>query len=450
MMAPAHGESHTLSDDDIRDIAVEAYTYAFPLVLMEITRRVTTNIAAPGHGKAPVNRFGHMVRLPDSSYRDVVAPNADTLNSILWFDVSSEPLVIEMPDSGGRYHLLEILDMWTDVFASPGSRTTGDGAQIFAIVGPRWRGTLPNDTRGLLSPTDQGWIVGRTRTNGIADYAAVHEFQNGLTACPLSHYGARCPVTPNHVDETLAMSPPLDQVLGMDAATFFSLFTQLAQRNPPHVTDQPILARMSRVGLEPGKAFGLSDLPSTTRDAFAAAPRLALDPLSTEIFRSGPVVRGWHFIGQPIGTYATDYLHRASVACNGLGANLPEDARYAVLTANDRGERLNGGSAFVLHFEKPEIPPVRGFWSVTVYNEQRYFAENPMNRYALGDRDPLSFNPDGSLDLFIQHDDPGEGKRENWLPTPREGPFSLVLRLYWPKREVMSGEWRPPSLITAR
>ena len=448
MPTPARSESR-LSDDDIRDIAVEAYVYAFPLVLMEITRRTTTNIAAPGHGRAPVNRFGHMVRLPDATFRDVVAPSPDTLNSILWFDVSSEPLIIEMPDSGGRYHLLQILDMWTDVFASPGSRTTGDRAETFAIVGPRWHGTLPNDMDGLVSPTDQGWIIGRTLTNGITDYAAVHEFQTGLTACPLSLYGGQCRFMPNHVDQKLPMSPPLDQVVAMDAAAFFSLFTQLARQNPPHLHDHPILARMARVGLEPGKTFALAELPPTVRDAFAAAPHVAFEQLSTEIFRTGPVVRGWHFISEPIGTYATDYLHRASVACNGLGANLPEDARYAVLTMNDRGEGLSGDSAFVLHFDKTEIPPVRGFWSVTVYNEHRYFADNPMNRYALGDRDPLSFNPDGSLDLFIQRDDPGDGKRANWLPSPGGQAFLLVLRLYWPKHEVLRGDWQPPSLVAA-
>jgi len=445
------GGPRKLSDEEAREIAVEAYIYAFPLVLMEISRRTSTNIAAPGHRKAPVNRFGHMQRFPDASFRDgVMLPNVDTLFSVLWYDVSAEPLVIQKPDSGGRYHLLPILDMWTDVFASPGSRTTGDGAEIFAIVGPRWRGALPDGVHCLTSPTEQGWINGRTQTDGVADYPAVHDFQNGLTACPLSRMGMPCKLSPSHVVAGMAKTPPLEQLEAMDVAAFFSMFAELSRHNPPHAQDQPILARMARAGLEPGKAFVLSQLPSPVREAFDAAPGLALDELKGEIFRTGPVINGWHFLGQPMGTYGADYLHRASVAYNALGANVAEDTSYLLLTTDDQGRRLDADVAYSIHFDKAVLPPVHAFWSVTVYNDKRYFTENPINRFALSDRDDLAFNPDGSLDLWIQRDDPGGGRTPNWLPAPRQGLFSLILRLYWPKPEVVAGEWRPPPLVIAR
>ena len=439
-----------LSEEEAREIAIEAYIYAFPLVLMEISRRTATNIAAPGHRKAPVNRFGHMYHFPDASVKDVLLLNVDTLFSVLWFDVSAEPLVIHKPDSGGRYHLLPILDMWTDVFASPGSRTTGDGAETFAVVGPRWRGSLPQGVQCLTSPTEQGWINGRTEARGASDYAAVHEFQNGLTTCPLSRFGEPCKMSPSQVDAHMPTSNPLKQLEAMEAAKFFALFAELSRPNPPHAQDQPILARMARAGLEPGKAFVLSELSSPAREAFEAAPGVALDELKKEIFRSGSVVNGWRFIDQPMGTYGADYLHRASVAYNALGANVPEDTSYLLLTTDDEGQRLDAASTYAIRFEKGQLPPVHAFWSLTVYDQHRYFADNPVNRYALSDRDDLMFNSDGSVDLWIQRNDPGEAKSVNWLPGPREGPFSLILRLYWPKPEVVSGAWQPPLITVAR
>jgi len=245
-------------------------------------------------------------------------------------------------------------------------------------------------------------------------------------------------------------SNPLQQLEAMDAAKFFALFAELSRPNPPHAQDQPILARMARAGLEPGKAFVLSALSPPAREAFEAAPGVALDELKKEIFRSGSVVNGWRFIDQPMGTYGADYLHRASVAYNALGANVAEDTSYLLLTTDDEGQRLDAASTYAIRFEKGQLPPVHAFWSLTVYDQHRYFADNPINRYALSGRDDLMLNGDGSVDLWIQRNDPGEAKSVNWLPGPREGPFSLILRLYWPKPEVVNGVWQPPLITVAR
>jgi hypothetical protein len=245
-------------------------------------------------------------------------------------------------------------------------------------------------------------------------------------------------------------TPALEQIQAMDATAFFSLFADLARQNPPHTQDQPILARMARVGLEPGKTFVLSELPAATREAFLAAPAVAIENLKLEVFRTAAVINGWRFLGQPMGTYGTDYIHRASVAYNALGANVAEDTSYLVLIFDDRGERLQSEFRYAIHFEREQLPPVHAFWSLTLYDERRYFADNPMNRYALSDRDELAINPDGSIDFWVQRDDPGAGKNANWLPTPRQGTFSLVLRLYWPKPEVVNGGWRPPPITALR
>ena len=180
-----------LSQDDMREIAMDAFIYAYPVVLMELTRRAQTNVEEPTTtGLAPMNQFSHIETFPDPNFTMVVRPNADTLYSMLWFDVGKEPLVINLPDSCGRYYLLELMDMWTDVFESIGARTTGTAGQRFVLASPTWTGNPPAGAAVVRTPTSIGWIIGRTQTNGIADYPNVHEFQHGITAVPLSHAGS--------------------------------------------------------------------------------------------------------------------------------------------------------------------------------------------------------------------------------------------------------------------
>ena len=275
LAARARTQLHSLSDEDAHEIAMEAYTYAYPLVLMELTRRVSTNVASPeATGRAPINRFGHRQTFPDASFTDVVRPNADTLYSSLWFDVSKEPLMIHVADAADRYYLLEVMDMWTDVFASPGTRTTGSGAQTFAIRGPKWMGPIPRGAAEIRSPTEQGWILGRTQTNGKADYDAVHRFQSRLIAKPYSDYGDGAPPRKGEVHADLDMSAPADQIDKLDAGAFYSIFARTARANPPHGNDYPVLARMARLGLEPGRAFDIGSIEHGARTAlndFSAA-----------------------------------------------------------------------------------------------------------------------------------------------------------------------------------
>jgi hypothetical protein len=187
-------QAHPLAEQEIRDIARDAYIYAYPMLVMEMTRRVGTNVEKPEGAHAPMNQIANMRAFPTPAFTDVVRPNADTLYSVMFFDVSKDPMLFSVPDAGGRYYLLPMLDMWTDVFAVPGKRTTGTGAQTFAVVGPHWQGQLPKGVDLVRSPTSTVWMLGRTQTNGKADYAAVHTFQDGLKAVPLSHYGK--PYTP--------------------------------------------------------------------------------------------------------------------------------------------------------------------------------------------------------------------------------------------------------------
>jgi len=438
-----------LSPADAQEIAAEAYIYAYPMVLMEVTRRVSTNVASGGPGsdfRAPMNQFAHAPVFPDDKFDRVVRPNADTLYSSLWFDVSREPIVISVPDSGGRYYLLPALDMWTDVFMSPGTRTSGNGAQQFAIVGPNWRGKLPAGMRAYVSPTSVGWMIGRTQTNGVADYASVRKFQSGLKAVPLSALGNPSYVPPKATfDPKLDMSAPVEQVARMDAATYFATFARFLKDNPPHANDYPILDRIARIGLVPGEPFDVSRLPAEVQAAVRAAPAAGQKQIGKALSHSGSVANGWRMISNPIGTYGTDYLRRAVIAYAGLGANTVEDAFYPLALTDADGKPLDSAAKYVIHFDKEQLPPARAFWSLTMYNDRQFFAANSIHRFAIGDRDALKFNPDGSLDLTIQRDPPNDAA-VNWLPAPAAGIFTMNLRLYLPGTTVLDGTWKPPVI----
>lgn len=435
-----------VSAEEAHEIAREAYVYAYPIVLMQVTRDVGCNVAEPTGLRAPVNQFAHGRRFPDSTFTDVVRPNADTLYSVLSFDVSKEPIVVHIPDSGGRYYLTPWLDWWSDVFAVPGSRTTGTGPITYAIVGPKWNGKLPDGVKEYRSPTASGLLLGRTQTNGKDDYEAVRKFQDGMTAVPLSAYGM--PYTPpkGTVNPKQDMSAPPDQVEKMDAATFFAMFAELMKDNPPHANDYPILDRLKRLGIEPGKSFKLADAPKPVQDALNSAPAEAIKQIKSTWSKSGAQANGWRTNLTAIGTYGTDYLHRAGVAYAGLGANCVEDAVYPTAITDADGQPFDSDKKYVLHFDKGQVPPARAFWSLTMYNDKQLFTANPLDRFAIGDRDKLAYNPDGSLDLYIQRDSPGKEKESNWLPAPASGAFSMNLRLYWPKLEVLDGRWQPPAV----
>ena len=429
-----------------REIAVEAYIYAYPLVLMEITRRVATNVEAPtAHGRAPMNQFSHVRERPDATVTDVVRPNVDTLDSSLWLDVSGEPLVFTVPASG-RHYVLPILDMWTDVFASPGSRTTGQAAYRFAVAGPGWQGTLPPGVDEIRSPTSHAWMIGRTQSSGTHDDPQAHAFQDGIGVVPLSRWGRPHSPTRNRIDPRLDMRAPGEQIHRMSAATFFETFARAAAVNPPHANDYPILARLRRIGLQPGKPFDWAGLPPAVKMALDAAPTFAAPQILESIVRSSRVVRGWSMVVSPIGTYGTDYVKRAGIAYFGLGATTREDAFSSSLDERSYGEPLDSDARYVVHLDRIGIPPVRAFWSITMYDERRLLTANPIDRHAIGDRDRLAFNADGSLDIYVQRESPGVDREANWLPTPAKGSFSMTLRLYWPRPEALDGRWSPPTV----
>ena len=427
----------------------DAYLFGYPLVLVDVTRQVSTNVAdASGGEKAPINQFNHKREFPDYTFTDVVSPNADTLYSLAWLDLSKEPMVLSVPDMGKRFYMMEMMGAWTDVFASPGSRTTGTGKGDFAVVGPGWKGTLPEGLKPIQSPTNLVWLIGRTQTNGKSDYAAVHAIQDKYRLVPLSAWGKpyQAPANVPVAADVDMKTPPPEQVARMDAATFFGRLNRLMQDNPPAAADAPALERFAKLGIAPGKPFDAAALDPAVAAALDEGMQAGRDKLIAETKTPrGKEVNGWTIMPPNVANFGTDYNARAVVALVGLGANLPADAIYPHAVVDSEGQPLNGANRYTMRFAKGQLPPVKAFWSITTYNEKQTFIQNPINRYAIGDRDKLKFDPDGSLTLYFQKDSPGQDKESNWLPTP-EGSFNLFMRLYWPDQAIVDGTWKMPPV----
>lgn len=438
------------SKEEAKSLARKVYLYAYPIVLMDITMRQATNVpdaeAAPM--RAPVNQFAHFREYPKADARDVVRFNFDTLYSFAWLDLRDGPFVLSLPDTGGRYYLMPMLDMWTDVFAVPGTRTTGNEAGNLAIAAPDWKGEVPAGMDLIRAPTPAIWIMGRTQNNGPDDYANVHRLQDAYKLTPLSHWGSdyaapvKSPTDPRIDNRT----DPLQQVNSLSGVELLARFSQLLNTHPPHANDYPILFEMRRLGLGPGRDFNPDKLSPDMANTINAAAKEAIADLQRIVASGsvGEIQNGWNYAVEGMGTYGTDYRRRATVAMAGLGANLPEDAIYPNAIVDADGNPTSGAHNYVLHFDKGELPAVNAFWSLTMYDMDGFQVPNPLNRFAIGDRDKLKFNPDGSLDLYIQHQSPGKDKESNWLPAP-EGRFQVMMRMYSPKPEILrEGPGLPP------
>lgn len=445
---PAARAQQALSAEQAYTLARDAYLYAYPIVSMDTTMRQVTNVpdAMTVSMRAPVNQFAHARAYPKADSKDVVRLNFDTLYSFAWVDVGREPVVLSVPDTGGRYYLLEMLDMWSDVFSVVGSRTTGTKAGNYAIVPQGWNGSLPQGVEKIVTPTPVMWILGRTQTNGPADYQAVHKAQDGYKLTPLSEWGKsyKPPLNALLNPSIDAKTPPLTQVNAMDGVTMLTRLADLMRRHPPHANDYPMVFRLRALGIEPGKPFDAAKLAPGLADTINRAAKDALADLPVAMRQSGKHVNGWNVATENIGTYGTSYRQRAVIALGGLGANLPEDAIYPVAFVDQQGQPLNGANSYVLHFPKGKLPPADAFWSITMYDGDGFQVPNPINRFAIGDRDKLTFNADGSLDIYVQAESPGPDKEANWLPAPKDAPFQPTMRIYSPRREVAEGTWAPP------
>ena len=433
--------------DPKQKIVREAYIYGYPLVTMDLTRRQETNVRVADNAHAPVGQLVKLRAYPAVDNHSAAAPNADTLYTMVWLDVSKEPWVFSIPDMGDRFYIMPMLSGYNEVFFVAGTRATGGKAQKYVVTGPDWSGALPEGVTQVKSPTAMIWILGRVYCTGTPeDYQAIHALQDRFEAVPLSSYGK--PYTPpaGVVDEKFDMKTAVrKQVNAMSTQEFFSYFAKLLKDNPPKPEDAPIVARMARIGIVPGQELDCSKLQELGEKL---DPKIGLVEM-VEAMKVKKPVNGWLYWNSNAGSYGTDYKQRAMVTLIGPGLNYPKDAVYPFSEKDEHGEKYDGASHnYAMHFDKGQMPPVKGFWSLTMYDPEFFFVPNSINRYNLSQRNTFVTNPDGSVDLYLQAESPGPDKEANWLPAPK-GKFVPMLRLYWPTDTpptILDGSWKPPAI----
>jgi hypothetical protein len=414
--------SDPLSRIDAAAVCEDAFVFAYPLVLTELTRIRMTSAPAPDPNtmRAPPNQFVHARGRPGAW--------AGTLSSSAWLDLAEGPVVLSVPDTHGRYYLMSLIDMWTSVFASIGARTTGTGAGRYGIgLGLMGRSALPPGVLPIASPTRHVRIAGQTcldRGEGEAEVTAV---QNGFLLAPLN---GRC--SPPVAGDSAS---PVEQVDRLDPRGFFRLAALLLADNPPRAQDHGVTERARRLGLFTDEWIGGDPGLQRAVERGTSRGRAIVRARAASVM--GAMCGHWH-IDYRRGRFGRDYLCRAAAARDPLGVDVPEDALPALTRTDADGRPLTGSQRYVLRFGPGTAPPVHGFWALTV----------PDAGVSLGDRDGLTVDDDGSLSVLIQRDRPVRARRSNWLPAP-PGDFTLVLWLYWPRYEVLTRRWTPPAVTLA-
>jgi hypothetical protein len=448
--APAQAQ---LTPDEAKQIAMDAYVYSYSLITTEVTRVQMSNVPKVQGMRAPMGSFANIKRYPPADFRGVSAPNADTLYSMAWLDLA-EPQVFSHPDMGKRFYLFEMTDLWMIDFESPGTRTAGEKAANYLITGPGWKGEVPAGMKHIPVATRYFCILGRTYADGTEkDYEAVNALQAQYKITPLSAWGKPYTYKAPPVDPNPGFSmteKPQAAILAMGTEGYFNLMAKLmGDAAPPAKEDAPILARMAKIGIIPGKPFEMDKLDPAVQAALKDLPKMALQKIEANKNKMGEIVNGW-VIAKGLGVYGTNYMKRAVVAAFGWPANREKDAVYPLTEVDSAGQKLTGANNYTLTFAKGQTPPVNAFWSITMYEIDQgwWFVPNPLNKFTVSPRDKLKYNADGSLTLYFQNESPGKDKEANWLPAPK-GEFIPMLRMYWPKENdpsILNGTWKPPAV----
>jgi DNA sulfur modification protein DndE len=322
----------TISDTKIVQIAKEAYAFGYPMILMDYTMKISTNVEKPASIYAPINQLGHFREFPNDKFTAVVKPNVDTYYSNAWFDLKAEPVVLSVPASD-RYYLLPLYDAYSNVFFVPGPRTTGIGAHTFLLAGPFWKGKVPKGMTLIKAPTNIVWLVGRTQVNSAEDGATiVAGFQGGLRADLLSNYGKKYKPAKGKVIEAYKKIVPVENTRALTTEEYFNKLAQLMVDNPPAAEDAPLVKKMASIGIVAGKPFSMANFSPELRKKLNAVPEQEhqkwIDMSTGKIDAGLPIINNWLFAVKGMGNYGTNYDFRAFIAFIGLGANLVEDAVY--------------------------------------------------------------------------------------------------------------------------
>jgi hypothetical protein len=400
--------------------------------------------------QAPLNEFVHAREVPEATADGSGPPHADTLRSSAWLDLGDGAVVLRVPNTHGRFYALSMVDLWTNVFASIGARSTGCSSGVYAFVAPRGSGAgLPADVLPVAAPTRTIRIAGLTQVDGDGRRGEAHAVQDGLRLVQLPAGGNGTPPRGAAGERRRGRTPPVGQLERMDAETFFRELERLMHDNPPRLQDRLIIERMRRVGLLGGGEDGWEALDPRLRDAVARGVErgLARVMAAAEALPGEPA-GDWRMRFR-LGEFGVNYLERAAAACAGLEAGPAADELPALLQVDADGRVLYGRHRYVLRFPPGGLPPVHGFWTLTTYDDRQSLVDNPTDRYSIGDWNGLTFERDGSVRITIQHRRPPGADAANWLPAP-PGRFNVLLRLIWPMPEVLEREWAPPAVHRIR
>ena len=430
----ASADSET--DENIWETVEAAYVYTFPLVLMDATETSATNTEEAATEKAPVNQFIHSVALADAQFRTVVTPNVDTIYSQVWYDLSEEPMVYELPETD-RFCKVQVLDGWTNTAA------VLDKAGAYAITLSTWEGELPEGVTRIDVPTSMAWSITRIVLTGEEDLPNVYAIQEKMKLMPLSDYISGDTYEPprgSYSEENDYI--PVDKVLSMDPITFFNKANELMVKNSPAAADKEMLEKIAAVNIGPGMEFDTSVLTGDVAENW----KTMLTEIQLKLIKEGQKfskkLGQWDYFGEPIGDFNTEYAYRALVALAGLGANTVEVALYPKIEQDADGNTLTGEKSYILHFESYPQVLEGGFWSVTAYGDDDFLIDNPIDRYCINDRSDLKVNDDGSVDVILSKDAPED--TTNWLPVDNGG-FHLYMRIYTPDMDALE-TWTAPTI----
>lgn len=426
---------------------IQAYMYAFPMIVMDITREVSTAVPSSGEITAPSNQFAVMTEYPDATFRLVPRTGLDTKFATAWADLEAEPLVLSVPYTGGRYYVIALFDMWSNVFASIGNRTTGTDSLNFLITGPKWKGIVPAEFKNVYeSPTRYVWVNGQMQSSTPKDHDIVNSLEKRYKLTPLSAWGK-----PFSHPKTVTVNPKIDtktavleQIKNMSASEFWSCFARLMKDNPPTADDAAMIEKLNFLGIIPGNDFDIGTVKSTIVRALNRS--MSTYSLLEKGVQKLETKEGWIVIPANFANYGTDYLTRAGIALIGLGGIWPIDILYPTAFNDGEDNALDASKKYKIHMEKGQLPPAKATWSVSMYNPDGFYVPNSINRYHLAEWMPMKYNNDGSLDIYIQSESPGAEKEANWLPSPKSGAFSLTTRIFWPEEDALNGAWYMPGI----
>ena len=430
---------------DINEIAVEGYTFLYPLVMMEVTRRHISSTDRRSEEQKASNLFIHNHEMASDKWRAVARSNIDTLFSSAWIDLSEGPATITLPPAGDRYHMFQMLDMWTDTYAVVGSRTIGQNGGTVTLVGPAHAHTHQSTAHDIVihCPTPTTWIIGRSYAQNGPDLQDAIQFVDAIVGT--SEFAQKFSNSVAYPGDESAKIPPVTKVRNLSGQEFFEFASRILRREGIRNTDGSIALRLRALGFVAGEQFDVSGQSEQVQTAISEAPRIFNERIRKTLNNRGPAINGWSTTQADIGTYGNSYVLRAAVALIGLAANPTVDAVYIAAHFDANNDKLEGSRSYVIHFDKDEFPPANAFWSLTAYDHEGFMISNPLNRFGIRSRDAVEYNEDGSLDIYFAPACPPQAPESNWIPSIA-GSVALQMRLYSPAEAYLNGTWKPPVI----